>query len=118
MAKGGYPRGGFPGARGGGMNMQQLMQQAQKMQADMLKAQEELLTKSFTASAGGGVVTATVSGAKELTELTIKPECVDPDDVETLQDLVVAAVNEALRAAAEASDNEMQKATGGMKLGF
>ncbi len=117
MAKGGFPRGGFPGARGG-MNMQQLMQQAQKMQADMMKAQEELLAKTFTASAGGGVVTATVTGAKELTELKIQPECVDPDDVETLQDLVVAAVNEALRAASEASESEMQKATGGMKLGF
>ena len=115
MAKGGY-RGGFP--QRGGMNMQQLMQQAQKMQADMMKAQEELNSRTFTASAGGGVVTAEVTGAKELTNLTIKPECVDPDDVETLQDLVVAAVNEALRLAGEASESEMSKATGGMKLGF
>ena len=79
----------------------------------------ELLTAEQTDSVQDhAAVTATVTGAKELSELKIRPECVDPEDVETLQDLVMAAVNEALRAAAEASDSEMQKATGGMKLGF
>ena len=109
-------RGGYPGM--GGANMQQLMRQAQKMQQDMQRTQEELMQRTFTASAGGGVVTATVSGAKVLTELTISPDCVDPDDVETLQDLVTAAVNEALRTASEAVDSEMRKITGGMGLGF
>ena len=109
-------RGGFPGM--GGANMQQLMRQAQKMQMDMQRAQEELMKKTFTASAGGGVVTATVSGEKVLTELAIAPDCVDPDDVETLQDLVMAAVNEALRTAADAVDSEMKKITGGMGLPF
>ena len=109
-------RGGFPGM--GGANMQQLMRQAQKMQQDMQRAQEELLQKTFTASAGGCVVTATVSGAKVLTELSIAPDCVDPEDVETLQDLVMAAVNEALRTASDAVDSEMKRITGGMGLPF
>ena len=108
-------RGGFPNMMGGG-NMQQLARQAQKMQQDMQRAQEELLQKTFTASAGGGVVTATVSGAKVLTELSIAPDCVDPDDVETLQDLVMAAVNEALRAAGDAMEQELGKMTGGLSM--
>jgi len=86
------------GGFGGGMpNMQQLMRQAQKMQEQMQKAQEELDEKVYEASAGGGMVSCKVSGKRELLELTIKPEAVDPDDVEMLQDLVMAAVNEALR---------------------
>ena len=114
MAKGGYP--GMGGM--GGANMQQLMRQAQKMQQDMQKTQEELLTKSYTASSGGGMVTATVSGAKELTKIEIDPQCVDPEDVEMLQDLVLSAVNAALRQAVESSEKEMSKLTGGMNLGF
>ena len=82
---------------GGGPNIQQLMRQAQKMQEQMTKVQEELDEKVYEASAGGGMVTCKVSGKRELLELTIKPEAVDPDDVEMLQDMILAAVNEALR---------------------
>ena len=109
-------RGGFPNM--GGANMQQLMRQAQKMQQDMQRKQEELQAKEYTATAGGGMVTAVVTGARELTSLTISPECVDPDDVEMLQDLVTAAVNEALRTAAETAEREMGRFTGGLNLGF
>ena len=112
MAKGG----GFPGM--GGANMQQLMRQAQKMQADMQRSQEELQAKEFTADAGGGMVSATVSGARELKSLTINPACVDPDDVEMLQDLVCAAINEAMRKASEETERVMGKITGGMNFGF
>ena len=101
---------------GGGPNMQQLMRQAQKMQEQMQKAQEELDEKVYEASAGGGMVTCKVSGKRELLELTIKPEAVDPDDVEMLQDMVMAAVNEALRTASETSEREMSKLTGGMNM--
>ena len=118
MAKGkNYGFGGMGGMGGG--NMQQLMRQAQKMQQDMLNKQEELNAREFTASAGGGMVTATVSGAKELKAVTIDPQCVDPDDVEMLQDLVITAVNAAISAASEATEKEMGKLTGGMGgLGF
>ena len=109
-------RGGFPNM--GGANMQQLMRQAQKMQQDMQRTQEELQSREFTATAGGGMVTAVVTGARELNTLSISPECVDPDDVEMLQDLVTAAVNEALRSAAETTEREMSRITGGMGLGF
>lgn len=109
-------RGGFPNM--GGANMQQLMRQAQKMQQDMQRAQEELQAREFSATAGGGMVTAVVNGAKQLTKLTISPDCVDPDDVEILEDLVTAAVNEALRNAAETAEREMGRITGGMGLGF
>ena len=95
-------RGGFPNM--GGANMQQLMRQAQKMQQDMQRTQEELQSREFTATAGGGMVTAVVTGARELKTLSISPECVDPDDVEMLQDLVTASVNEALRSAAETTE--------------
>ena len=88
-------RGGFPGA--GGMNMQQLMKQAQQMQQNMAKLQEELAQREFSASAGGGAVKATVTGAKLLKALEIDPDCVDPEDLEMLQDMILAAVNEALR---------------------
>lgn len=110
-------RGGFPGM-GGGQNMQQLMRQAQKMQQDMQRAQEELNNREFTASAGGGMVTATVLGDRTLRSIVISPDCVDPDDVEMLQDLVLAAVNAALTDAAETSERELGKLTGGMNLGF
>lgn len=110
-------KGGFRGGYGGGMNMN-MMKQAQKMQKDLLKMQEELDQASYTATAGGGVVTATVSGKREITELTIDPEAVDPDDVEMLQDMVIAAVNEALRKAETAAAENMSKLTGGLNLGF
>lgn len=112
MAKGG----GFPGM--GGMNMQQMMKQAQKMQQDMMRAQEELGAKEFVAQAGGGVVKATVYGRKELKGIEIDPACVDPDDVEMLQDLITAAVNEALRMADEVMNSEMGKLTGPLNLGI
>ena len=102
---------------GGGANMQQLMRQAQKMQQDLLKMQQEMEEKQYEATAGGGVITAVVSGKRELVRVTIDPEAVDPDDVEMLQDMVVAAVNEAMRKAeAEASQN-MSRLTGGLNLG-
>ena len=109
-------RGGFPGMGMGG-NMQQLARQAQKLQQQMTKMQEELEEREYEATAGGGVVTARVNGKKELLALTIKPEAVDPDDVEMLQDTVMAAINEALRTATETSEREMGKLTGGMNLG-
>ena len=100
---------------GGGMNMN-MIKQAQKMQQNMLKMQEELENKEFTASVGGGVVSATVNGKGTLLSVTIAPDAVDPDDVEMLQDLIVAAVNEASRAAEETSANEMKKLTGGLGI--
>lgn len=108
MAKGYSARGGFSG---GGSAMRQ-----QQMQQDMAAAQEAVENASFTASVGGGVVQATVSGKKELTALTVKPEAVDPEDVEMLQDLVISAVNEALRQAEEAMNSSMQSFTGGLNL--
>ena len=92
-------RGGFPGGMGGfgAMNSNSLMKEAKKMQADMEKSQAELATKEFTASAGGGAISVKVSGEKTLKEINIKPEVVDPDDVEMLQDLILTCVNEALR---------------------
>ena len=113
MAKGGY-RGGMPM---GGMNQMQMMKQAQKMQQDLLKMQEEMQTKEYEATAGGGVITAVVNGQKELLRVTIDPEAVDPDDVEMLQDMVVAAVNEAMRKADAESAANMSKLTGGLNLG-
>lgn len=102
---------------GGGMNQAAMLKQAQKMQQEMLRMQEEQEKKTFTAKAGGGMVAATVNGKHELTALEINPEAVDPEDVEMLQDMVIAAVNEAMRAAdAEASSN-MSRLTGGLNLG-
>ena len=113
MAKGGYR--GNP-MMGGGMNMN-MIKQAQKMQQEMLKMQEEMETKEYEASVGGGMVTAKVTGKKELTAIVINPEAVDPDDVEMLQDMVIAAVNEAMRAADTDSANNMSRLTGGLNLG-
>lgn len=110
MARGGSFRGGGYG----GMNQAAMMKQAQKMQRDLMQMQEDLEQQTYTASAGGGVVTATVSGKREVTGLTIDPEAVDPDDVEMLQDMVIAAVNEALRKAEEASAQSMSRLTGGL----
>ena len=119
MARGGF-RGGY-----GGMNQANMMKQAQKMQQDFLKMQQDFLRmqkeleeKEFTAKAGGGMVTAVVNGNREVTKIEIKPEAVDPDDVEMLEDLVLAAVNEALRQYEAASDATVNKIAGGMKLGF
>lgn len=108
-------RGGFPGGFGGG-NMNQLMKQAQKLQKDMEKMQQELETKEFEASVGGGAVTVKANGKKEIVSINIKPEVVDEDDVEMLEDLVLSAVNEALRKAEEASSQNMGKLTGGMNI--
>ena len=92
-------RGGFPGGMGGfgGMNLNNLMKEAKKMQADMEKSQAELASKEFEASAGGGAITVKVSGEKVLKEIKIKPEVVDPEDIEMLEDLILTCVNEALR---------------------
>lgn len=121
MAKGyrggGAMRGGM-GAMGGGMNQSNLMKQAQKMQEDMMKMQAELDTRSYTASAGGGAVTATVTGKRELSGIAIDPETLDPEEVELLQDMIIAAVNEALRQAEAAASENMTKFTGGLNLGF
>lgn len=108
-------RGGFPG--GGGMNMQSVMQQAQRMQQNMAKLQAELEEREVEASAGGGVVKVVVTGKKVLKSIEIAPEVVDPDDIEMLQDLVIAAVNEALETAENMVQTEMSKITGGMNLG-
>ena len=112
MAKGGF-RGGMPG----GMNQAAMMKQAQKMQQEMLRMQAEQEAKTFTAKAGGGMVAATVNGKHELVNIEIKPEAVDPDDVEMLQDMVMAAVNEAMRAAENEATNNMSRLTGGLNLG-
>ncbi len=114
MAKGFNSRG--MGGMGGNMN--NMIRQAQKMQQDMMKAQEELESKTYEAAAGGGVVSATVSGKKELVRVAIDPEAVDPDDVEMLQDLIVAAVNEALRKASDDAASQMSRLTGGLNLPF
>ena len=98
------------------MDMKQMMRQAQKMQKELNKAQEEIATMSFEATAGGGMVTAVASGDMAITSLTIDPDAVDPEDVEMLQDMVVAAVNEALRGVAELSNQRMSAVTGGMNI--
>ena len=100
----------------GGGNMQQLARQAKKLEQQMAKMQEELEAREYEASAGGGMVTVKVSGKKELISLEIKPEAVDPDDVEMLQDMVLAAVNEALRTAGDTTEREMGKLTGGLSM--
>ena len=111
MAKGGFR--GMPG----GMNQAAMMKQVQKMQQDMIRMQEELENKTYTASAGGGMVKAEVNGKNEVVNLQINPEAVDPDDVEMLQDMVIAAVNEALRTAETDKANNMSRMTGGLNLG-
>ena len=111
MAKGGFR--GMPG----GMNHATMMKQVQKMQQDMIRMQEEMESKTYTASAGGGMVKAEVSGKNEVVSLEINPEAVDPDDVEMLQDMILAAVNEAMRTADAEAANNMSRLTGGMNLG-
>ena len=109
MAKrGGFPGGAMPG------NMNNLMKQAQRMQRQMEEGQKELETKEFSASAGGGAVEVTINGKKEITAIKLAEEIVDPEDIETLQDAIVAAANEALRKADEANAELMGKMTGGL----
>lgn len=110
-------RGGFPGGMGG-VNMNNLMKQAQKMQKQMEENQKELEAAEFSASAGGGAVEVTVTGKKTVTKVTLDPDAVDPDDVEMLEDLIMAAVNEAMKKADEASAAAMSRMTGGMGGGF
>ncbi len=109
--KGGFPGGGMPG------NMNNLMKQAQRMQRQMEENQKELETSEFTAKAGGGAVEITVTGKKEIKKVKLSQEVVDPDDVEMLEDLIVAAMNEAMKMADEANEDVMSKMTGGLGLG-
>ncbi len=112
MAKrGGFPGGGMPG------NMSNLMKQAQRMQRQMEENQKELETKEFTAKAGGGAVEVTVTGKKEISKVKLSEEVVDPEDIEMLEDLIMAAANEALRMADDAGAEAMNKMTGGLGLG-
>ena len=111
MAKGGFR--GMPG----GMNQASMMKQVQKMQQEMVRMQEEMENKTYSASTGGGMVKASVNGKHEVVSLEINPEAVDPDDVEMLQDMVIAAVNEAMRAADTDAANNMSRMTGGLNLG-
>ena len=117
MAKGGFRGGHSGGYSGGGMNMN-MMKQAQKMQADLIKMQSDMEDRTYSAQSGGGAVSAVVSGKRELIELIIEPDAVDPEDVEMLQDMIVAAVNEALRKAETSMSDSMSKLTGGLNLGF
>ena len=113
MAKrGGFSGGGMPG------NMANLMKQAQKMQRQMEEQAKEMETKEFTATAGGGAVTVTISGKRELTKVSLQEEVVDPEDIEMLEDLIMAATNEALRQVEEESSSAMSKMTGGMGGGL
>jgi DNA-binding YbaB/EbfC family protein len=100
----------------GGMNMNQMMKQAQKMQQDMLKMQEELENMTIEGSAGGGMVKVTATAKKEITSVKINPEAVDPDDVEMLEDLVLSAIRDALAKAEKESENQISKITGGMNI--
>lgn len=109
-------RGGFPGGMGMPGNMNNLMKQAQRMQRQMEESQKELETKEFTSAAGGGAVKVTVTGKKEIVKVELAPEVVDPEDIEMLQDLIVAAANEALRQAEEESAAMMNKMTGGLSF--
>ena len=111
-------RGGFPGGMAMPGNMNNLMKQAQRMQRQMEEGQKELETKEFSAKAGGGAVEVTVSGKKEVLSVKLSEEAVDPDDIETLQDMIIAATNEALKQAEEASNELMGKMTGGLGGGF
>ena len=112
MAKGGF-RGGM-----GGMNMNQIIKQAQKMQKQMAETTKALEEKTYEATAGGGVVSVTVSGKKEVTAIKIAEEVVDPDDIEMLEDLIMAATNEAFRAMESDSQAQLSKLTGGLGGGF
>ena len=109
-------KGGFRGGMGGGMNMN-MVKQAQKMQQDMLKMQAEMESKEYEATVGGGTVSAKVNGKHEVLSISIAPEAVDPDDVEMLQDMIVGAVNEAMRKADTEASQNLSRLTGGLNLG-
>ncbi len=109
-------KGGFRSGMGGGMNMN-MVKQAQKMQQDMQKMQEEMESKEYEATVGGGVVKAVVNGKHEVLSISIAPEAVDPDDVEMLQDMIVGAVNEAMRKADTEASQNLSRLTGGLNLG-
>ena len=111
MAKNGFR--GMPG----GMNQAAMMKQAQKLQQEMIRMQQEQESKTYSATAGGGMVTAEVNGKHELLNLSIKEEAVDPDDVDMLQDMIIAAVNEAMRTADNDAASNMSRLTGGLNLG-
>lgn len=111
--RGGMQRGGMPGG-----SQMQAIKQAQKMQQELLKMQQELESREFTATAGGGAVKATLLGTREFKSIEIDPDCVDPEDVEMLQDMVLAAVNEALRTCDDVTGKSMDKVQGGMGLPF
>ena len=110
-------RGGFPGGMGMPGNMNNLMKQAQKMQKQLEESQKELEEKEFSASAGGGAVEVTISGKKQVTAIKLKEEVVDPEDIEMLEDLIMAAMNEALRKVEDETQSSMGKLTGGLGLG-
>lgn len=107
---------GFPGGMGGGANMNHMLKQAQKMQEQMMKMQEEMENKTYEAAAGGGAVKVVLDGKRELKEVILSPEVVDPDDIEMLQDLIVAAVNEAMRKVEEDSSAQLGSITGGLNI--
>ena len=109
-------RANIPKGMGGAQNMNAMLRQAQKMQEDMAALQEELDAREYDISAGGGVVNVKINGKKEILSVKISPEVVDPDDIETLEDLIVAAVNEAVKKVEAVSAEEMQKITGSMGL--
>lgn len=104
------------GFGGGAGNMNSMIKQAQKMQDDMAKLQEELEQKVYDVTSGGGAVQVSITGKREIKSITVKPEVVDPDDIEMLQDLLVAAVNEAIRKVDEISEKEMSNITGGLSM--
>ena len=116
MAKGYSARRGFSNGSGQMLKQQQMQQQIMKMQEDMQKAQQEVEEKTFSASVGGGVVSAEVNGKKEVTAITIKPEAVDPDDIEMLEDMVAAAINATVKQVDETAEAEMGKLTGGLNI--
>ncbi len=111
-------RANIPKGMGGGGNMQAMLRQAQKMQEDMAALQEELDAREYDISAGGGVVGVKINGKKEILAIDIKPEVVDPDDIETLSDILVAAVNEAIKRVDDTNSEEMSKITGSMGMGL
>lgn len=110
MAKPRYPMGGMGG------NMNNMIKQAQKMQQEMMKMQNEIEEQEFESTAGGGVISVKMTGTKQLVSVDIKPEAVDPDDVEMLQDLIITAVNDAMKKVDEANNAKMSRLTGGMNI--
>lgn len=106
---------GFPGGFGGG-NMNNLLKQAQKLQKDMEEAKKNLEEKEFEVTSGGGVISVKMNGKKEILELNLKPEVVDPEDIEMLQDLIISCINEAYKKVDEESNKEMSKLTGGFNI--